>query len=230
MSNYVPNRLAFIDTETLGSDKPETPIIEIAILVTDFDLKPLQAKSWIIPHALAGVQLRKISPDVIEMHARNGLWRDLLANGEAQRYSHSDIDHQVVNWLNHVTGRQPWRRVLVAGSGFDHFDRPILELQLPRLAGMLTYYSLDIGSAERIMRIIGGHDFPKVETDHRAMTCVQTQVDRMRTYVGIIQRALGTPTEENVLFTPDPAHDTCQHEGGRCDVELGYVTPKTDDA
>lgn len=197
MSNYVPDRIAFIDTETLGSDRPTTPIIEIAVTITDFNLRILQEKSWLLPRALNDVQLRQISPVVIEMHARNGLWRDLLRNQPAQSASHAEIGNDVARWIRHTA--KGYQRVLVAGSGFDHFDRPIIELQMPALADILTYYSLDIGTAERIMRIVGGHTFMEIPTDHRAQSCVRQQVERMRNFVGIIQRALGTPTEQNVL-------------------------------
>lgn len=201
MSRYIHNRLAFIDTETLGSDKPTTPVIEIAILVTDFALKPLQAKSWIFPHAIDGVHLSQIDPYVLKMHSDNGLWKDLI---EAQnRFPTSIIWDQVRDWLRHATGwyqSQADHNVLVAGSGFDHFDRPIIERQAPGLAQMLTYYSLDIGTAERILRILADIGAEEVETDHRAMTCVQTQATRMRRYVGAIQRAFGIPAELNVLL------------------------------
>lgn len=201
MSNRVENRIAWIDTETLGSDKPGTPVIEIAIAVTNNSLKVLQQKSWLLPRNYLHARMASIDPFVIDMHAKNGLWRDLYnaCNGPVLPQN-TEIERQVVNWLRHVTQAAPYNKVLVGGSGFDHFDRPILDLQMPELTKLLTYYSLDIGTAERILEIVGGIPKDTVDTDHRAMTCVLTQIERTRNLVGVIQRALGKPTEDNVLF------------------------------
>lgn len=201
MSNRVENRIAWIDTETLGSDRPTTPVIEIAIAITDNALKVLQQKSWLLPRNFLHARIDKIDPNVIEMHARNGLWRDLHAAATRDTLPlNGDITQSIVTWLRHVTQPKPGERILVAGSGFDHFDRPILEYQMPELTRLLTYYSLDIGTAERILEIIGGIPKDTIDTDHRAMTCVLTQIERTRNMVGVIQRALGKPTEDNVLF------------------------------
>ena len=206
MSKYAPNRIAFIDTETLGSDRPTIPIIEVGIVVTDDKLNVLQENSWIIPHAIQGWQLNQIDPNVIDMHSKNGLWRDLIRSGSKE--STAQVTQSIVRWLDHVTGRRFYQRILVAGSGFDHFDRPCIERQMPALGDILTYYSLDIGSMERILQIGGGIEPFRHETDHRALTCVRTQVARMRDMVGVLQRAMGVPPERNVLYEPMFKPDT----------------------
>lgn len=202
MSNRVENRIAWIDTETLGSDKPGTPVIEIAIAITDNALKILQQKSWLLPRNFLHARLSSIDPHVVEMHARNGLWRDLYnACNAAHLPLNTEIEGQIVGWLRHVTKAASYNKILVGGSGFDHFDRPILDLQMPELTKLLTYYSLDIGTTERVLEIVGGIPKDHIGTDHRAMTCVLTQIERTRNLVGVIQRALGRPTEANVLYT-----------------------------
>lgn len=199
-----PTLIAWIDAETLGSNKPDTPIIELAIAITDTRLRIRHQKSWIFPQALYNnASLLTIDPDVIEMHAKNGLWRDLINALARGNPSTKAIQDQIMAWLNHNTHYPDKHSLLVGGSGFDHFDRPIIEKQFPALAEIIRYYSLDIGSAERLMEIVGG--FPRENnhpTDHRAITCVTTQIARARDHVGVIQRALGTRVENNVLYEP----------------------------
>lgn len=77
-----PHFLA-IDLETTGLDPKRDRILEIGLaFVHRQTLEVVAEKSWIVPTpftSIAGL----LSPDVLEMHAASGLWRDLDAATKA---------------------------------------------------------------------------------------------------------------------------------------------------
>lgn len=151
-----PSALAWVDIESTGlpegNDFSKVEILEIAVIVTDYDLKPhfgyvgVVGRNEDIDNAL-----RSADPVVIEMHKTSGLLKD-VRDGSDTLVQH---EAEICGMFKTKTTQNKGEFVL-AGSGVSHFDFPLIKAKMPEFASWLTYYCLDIGNTRRSAYILSG--------------------------------------------------------------------------
>jgi oligoribonuclease len=169
-------RLVWLDLEMTGLDVERHVIVEIAALVTDDDLEPVDDGIDLIVHASAE-QLAEMDDFVRAMHTKS----KLLPEIEASTLSLPDAGAQVLEYVRkHVAeGTSP-----LCGNSIG-VDRRFLDRQLPELDKFLHYRSIDVSSFKELCR----RWYPKVykgrpdktET-HRALADVQESIAEMKYY------------------------------------------------
>ena len=133
--------LLWVDVETTGL-KPGSRIIEIAVCVTDADLRVLvtpfsatwDSTIW-VPHG------SDWETGAREIHERSGLLAKCLADSDFQ--SESDAERWLLDML-HDIGVEPGRAPL-AGSSV-HFDRRVLTERMPALAAFAHRRNIDVST------------------------------------------------------------------------------------
>jgi oligoribonuclease len=190
--------IAHIDLETTGLEERHGSVLEVGLVVTDADLRPLAEWSTLVVPDLAHIA---VMPDVVrEMHARSGLLDELdaLMAARAGGRPHEGLltrrgtDRALSDVLS------PWKvagRLELGGSGVGHFDGRWLRAHFPRAAQMLTYWPRDVGVLRRELAAVDPElvleQHIEGEKPHRALADIRLHVAEARAYRVMLLEAAG---------------------------------------
>lgn len=182
-------RLVWIDCEMTGLSLADDALIEVAALVTDFDLNVLGDGVDIViappPSAVA-----QMDDFVREMHTKSGLLEE-LATGTTL----ADAEAAVLAYIREhcPEGSRP----PLAGNTVAT-DRSFLIRDMPELESFLHYRIVDVSSIKELSR----HWFPRAyfaaptkSGNHRALADIQESIEELRYY-------------REAVFVPSPGPDT----------------------
>jgi oligoribonuclease len=172
----VNDRLVWIDCEMTGLDLVADALIEVAALVTDFDLNVLGDGIDLIikPPAEALVQM---DPYVRNMHEKSGLL-DELDGGIAM----AEAEAQVLAYVRRHcpdASRPPLAGNTVAT------DRSFLIRDMPTLEAFLHYRIVDVSSIKELSRRWFPRAYfqaPAKRGNHRALADIQESIEELRYY------------------------------------------------
>ena len=137
------DRLVWIDCEMTGLDLEVDELVEIAVVVTDFDLNVLDPGLSIVikPDASA---LANMSDFVREMHTASGLIEE-IPGGK----SLAEAEYEV---LEYVYKFAPTARTAPLAGNTIGTDRMFLAKFMPRLDNHLHYRNVDVSSIKELAR------------------------------------------------------------------------------
>ncbi|MBD8141517.1 MULTISPECIES: oligoribonuclease [Frigoribacterium] len=186
------DRLVWIDCEMTGLDLSVDELVEVAVVVTDFDLKPVHPGFAIVikPDQSA---LDNMGDFVTEMHRSSGLI-DEIPDG----VSLAEAEFEVLEYiLKYVPTEQ---HAPLAGNTIGT-DRAFLAKYMPRVDGHLHYRSVDVSSIKELAR----RWFPRVYFNapqkhggHRALADILESIRELEYYRRAGFVADPGPTTEDV--------------------------------
>ncbi|MGN6251130.1 MAG: oligoribonuclease [Marmoricola sp.] len=201
------DRLVWIDCEMTGLDLGADALIEVAALVTDYDLNVLGEGVDIVikPPAAA---LEQMDDFVRNMHTTSGLLEELDAGTTLE-----DAEQQVLAYVREhcPEGSRP----PLAGNTVAT-DRSFLARDMATLEAFLHYRIVDVSSIKELARRWYPRAYyaaPEKNGNHRALADIQESIEELRYY-----RA--------AVFVPDPGPDTETARGLAAQVQ-GSVTGAT---
>ena len=178
------DRLVWLDLERTGLDVEHDAIVEIAALVTDAALEPLDDGIDVVVHQPPEV-LAAMSDFVRTMHTKS----DLLPAIEASTTSLSDAGAAV---LAYVRGHVPDAATSPLCGNTIGMDRRFLARYLPELEAHLHYRSIDVSTLKELCR----RWYPAVykrrpgkNERHRALDDVRDSIIELRYYRDAMLRA-----------------------------------------
>jgi oligoribonuclease len=185
----VNDRLVWIDCEMTGLDLRTDALIEVAALVTDFDLNVLgEGVDLVVKPDPAA--LEQMTDFVREMHVASGLLDQL-----GQGISMADAEAQVLDYVRQFCpdGSRP----PLAGNTVAT-DRAFLARDMPTLEAFLHYRIVDVSSIKELSR----RWYPKAYFqappklgNHRALADIQESIEELRYY-------------REAVFVPSPGPDS----------------------
>ncbi|HWH27188.1 MAG TPA: oligoribonuclease [Pseudolysinimonas sp.] len=175
-----PDVLVWIDCEMTGLDLGIDELVEVAVVVTNFDLKPLDAGFTIVikpdPSALANM-----GEFVRNMHTESGLL-DEIPNGVTLAEAEYEILEYILKFAPE-TGTVP-----IAGNSIGT-DRAFLAKYMPRVDSHLHYRSVDVSSIKELAR----HWYPRAyfqspakHGGHRALADILESIRELDYYRSIV--------------------------------------------
>jgi len=185
----VSDRLVWIDCEMTGLDIRADALIEVAALVTDFDLTVLGEGVDIVikppPEALD-----QMVPFVREMHTTSGLLEELDAGTTLE-----DAQAQVLAYVRQhcADGSRP----PLAGNTVAT-DRAFLSRDTPELEAFLHYRIVDVSSIKELSRRWfprAYYNAPAKNGGHRALADIRESIEELRYY-------------REAVFVPSPGPDS----------------------
>ena len=196
------DRLVWIDCEMTGLSPTADALVEIAALVTDFDLNVLGEGVDLIIEPPAEA-LEQMVPFVRDMHTSSGLL-DELASGTTL----ADAEEQVLAYVREhcADGSRP----PLAGNSVGT-DRLFLARDMPALDEFLHYRIVDVSSIKELAR----HWYPRAyfaapakRGNHRALADIRESIEELRYYRASIFTASPGPTSAEAKAIaqalPDP--------------------------
>ncbi len=198
------DRLVWIDCEMTALDLGRDALIEIAVLVTDGDLRVLGDGVDLVIHAdetaLAGM------PEVVrEMHERSGLT-------DAVRASTVTIAEAEELALDYVRKHVPDPRSAPLAGNSIATDRAFLARDMPALDGYLHYRMVDVSSIKELCRRWYPRVFyakPEKGLAHRALADIEESIRELDYY-------------RHTLFVPPPGPTTEQAQAAAAALAEGY--------
>ena len=183
------DKLVWIDCEMTGLDLVHDALIEVAALVTDFELNVLGDGVDIVVRPPQAA-LDQMNEFVTTMHTESGLLPE-LDNGMAL----ADAQDAVLTYVReHVPEA---RKAPLAGNTVGT-DRAFLERDMPELEAHLHYRIVDVSSIKELSRRWYPRAYfaaPEKKGNHRALADIQESIEELRYY-----RA--------AVFVPQPGPDS----------------------
>jgi oligoribonuclease len=170
------DRLVWIDCEMTGLDLRADALVEVAALVTDFDLNVLGEGVDILVKPPAEA-LEQMVPFVRTMHETSGLL-DELEHGVTL----AEAEAQVMAYLREHCG--PDSRPPLAGNTVAT-DRAFLARDMAELDGFLHYRIVDVSSIKELSRRWFPRAYfaaPTKRGNHRALADIQESIEELRYY------------------------------------------------
>lgn len=193
------DRIVWIDCEMTGLSLTEDALIEVAALVTDFELNVLgTGVDVVIAPPMAAVQ--QMGDFVRDMHRTSGLL-DALEHG----VSLADAEEQV---MDYVRAWVPEAGKAPLGGNTVATDRGFIARDMPILDGWLHYRIIDVSSIKELSRRWYPRAFfnaPAKSGGHRALADIRESIAELRYYREAVFVAQPGPTSED-LRTLAQAH------------------------
>ena len=183
--------LVWIDCEMTGLDLERDALIEVAVVVTDAELNPLDDGMDIIIHA-APALLDTMMPVVREMHASSGLT-------EAVRASTTTLGDAETALLEYVRKHVPDAKSAPLCGNSIATDRGFLARDMPALDAHLHYRMIDVSSVKELAR----RWYPRVYQSqpakglaHRALADIRESIIELAYYRSTVFVDLPGPSLE----------------------------------
>ncbi|SLM98978.1 oligoribonuclease [Brevibacterium sp. Mu109] len=169
-------RIVWIDCEMTGLDLDVDELVEVAVIITDFDLNPLDDGIDIVirPSERA---LENMGDFVTKMHTTSGLITELDGGTTVE-----DAQAQVLAYIRtHVptAGKAP------LGGNSVGTDKAFLVKQMPEVVDHLHYRILDVSSIKELARRWHPRAYfqsPEKTGGHRALGDIQDSIRELAYY------------------------------------------------
>ena len=170
------DRIVWIDCEMTGLELENDALIEVAALVTDFELNQLGDGVDVVikPEPAA---LEQMGDFVRDMHTRSGLLGE-LDEGVSMEEAQALV-------LEYVMQHAPEAGKAPLGGNTVSTDRGFLERDMPQLAGHLHYRTIDVSSIKELSRRWYPRAYfnaPAKHGGHRALADIRESIAELRYY------------------------------------------------
>ncbi len=168
--------LVWIDCEMTGLNLDLDELCEIAVVVTDEQLNPVDEGMQIVIRP-SEVALTSMGEFVTQMHTESGLITELDSGvpvAEAER----QVLEYVKNWI-------PLERAAPLAGNSIGTDRMFLLKQMPELEKHLHYRNVDVSSLKELARRWYPRTYfnlPKKNGGHRALADILESIQELRYY------------------------------------------------
>ncbi|GAA1935054.1 oligoribonuclease [Brevibacterium antiquum] len=187
MSN---DKIVWIDCEMTGLDEVRDELIEVAAVVTDFDLNPLDEGIDIVIRPSAAA-LENMNDFVTQMHTSSGLITELDAGTTV-----AEAQTQVLEYIKkHVpeSGKAP------LGGNSVGTDKVFLTKQMPELVDHLHYRIIDVSSIKELSKQWFPRAYfqsPEKHGGHRALGDILDSIVELQYYRRAVFSAEGPTSDE----------------------------------
>ncbi len=185
----VNDRIVWIDCEMTGLSLEQDALIEVAALVTDFELNQLGDGVDLVIAPPAGA-LEQMDDFVRGMHTTSGLLAE-LEGGTTMEDAQAQVLAYVREWV-------PEPRKAPLGGNTVATDRGFLARDMPDLEAHLHYRIIDVSSIKELSRRWYPRAYfnsPKKSGGHRALADIRESIAELRYY-------------REAVFVPPPGPDS----------------------
>jgi oligoribonuclease len=183
------DRIVWIDCEMTGLSLQTDALIEVAALVTDFELNQLGDGVDLVVKPPTG-SLEQMDDFVRGMHTSSGLLAELDSG-----VTLSEAQQKVLSYVRELV---PEPRKAPLGGNTVGTDRSFLARDMPELESHLHYRVIDVSSIKELARRWYPRAYfnaPKKAGGHRALADIRESIAELRYY-------------REVVFVPQPGPDT----------------------
>lgn len=174
--NAIPTKLLWVDLEMTGLEVEKDRIIEVAVLVTDFDFNVLDSYEAVINQPDEIVS--NMNPWAASQHSASGL----TAKVRASKTTEEQVIGDIVGLIKAQFGDE---MAILAGNSI-HNDRNFIKHWWPAVDELLHYRMLDVSSLKVFMQGKYGYVFEK-DSSHRALGDIEASIEELQHYLTKLQ-------------------------------------------
>ncbi len=173
--NSKPTKLLWVDLEMTGLDPQQDVILEVAVEITDFDLKPLASYE---------ARIRQPREVVLDRMQKNIWWADYPDNRDdfVQKLPDgklsSEVERELIALIEEHFDREP---AVLAGNSIYN-DRKFITEWWPELDLRLHYRMLDVSAWKVFMQGRFDVEFEK-KNAHRAQDDIRASISELEHYL-----------------------------------------------
>ncbi|HTE21449.1 MAG TPA: oligoribonuclease [Candidatus Limnocylindria bacterium] len=173
--NAIPTRLLWVDLEMTGLEPAKDVLLEVAVEVTDFNMKTLASYE---------ARIKQKRDVVVERMQKNIWWRDFPENRDdfINRLEEGKPLKQVEAEMIALIEKHFKGELAVLAGNSIYNDRLFLKQWMPSLDLKLHYRMLDVSSFKVLMQGKYGEVFEKDST-HRAFDDIQASIAELQFYL-----------------------------------------------
>jgi len=176
VANGSSNRLVWVDCEMTGLDPVLDELLEIAVVITDYDLTVLDEGLQVVI-APSAASLENMGDFVREMHTSSGLLEELAAGVSLLEAEKTVLDY--------ITRFVPQAGVAPLAGNTIGTDRVFIHKDLPAVHAHLHYRNIDVSTIKELAK----HWFPKSyfqspekNGGHRALADIMESIRELQYY------------------------------------------------
>ena len=184
------DRLVWIDCEMTGLDLAVDELVEIAVVITDFELRPVDPGFQIVIKA-SDAALEQMNEFVTNMHRSSGLI-DEIPSGVPL----ADAEEQTLAYIRRFVPME--RKAPLAGNTIGT-DRMFLAKYMPQIDHHLHYRNVDVSSIKELSRRWYPRVFfqaPSKDGGHRALADILESIRELQYYREAVFVAAPGPSSE----------------------------------
>jgi len=172
-------KLLWVDLEMTGLDEKTDQILEVAAIITDYELNEISRKHYIVKQPQS--VLESMNDWCKKHHGDSGLTA-LVPNGTPL----GQVESEVVAWINEHFGEKHGKDGAVLSGNSIHNDRRFIEAYMPALSATLHYRMVDVSSYKEVFRERWGIKFEKKNT-HRAIDDLDESIAELKHYLSFVK-------------------------------------------
>ncbi|OZB89019.1 MAG: oligoribonuclease [Microbacterium sp. 14-71-5] len=197
VSSSENDRLVWIDCEMTGLDLAIDELVEIAVVITDFELRLVDPGFQVVIRA-SDAALGQMNEFVTNMHRTSGLYEEIPGG-----VSLAEAQEQTLAYIRRFVPQE--RKAPLAGNTIGT-DRMFLAKYMPDVDQYLHYRNVDVSSIKELSRRWYPRVFfhaPAKDGGHRALADILESIRELEYYRRAVFIDQPGPTTEEVQATSD---------------------------
>lgn len=170
--NIVPTKLLWMDLEMTGLDPEKDRIVEVAIIVTDFEFKELATYEAVIHQSDEIIE--GMNPWAASQHSASGLTPKIRDSNHTEE--------QVIGEVAGLIKAQFGEEMAILTGNSIHNDRLFISKWWPAVDELLHYRMLDVSSLKILMQGKFGYVYEK-DSSHRALGDIEASIAELKDYL-----------------------------------------------
>ena len=186
------DRLVWIDCEMTGLDITTDELVEVAVVITDYDLNPIDPGFSVVINPDKSA-LENMNDFVREMHTKSGLI-DEIPNGVTL----ADAEYAVLEYILRFV---PTGQTAPLAGNTIGTDRAFINKFMPRVDAHLHYRSVDVSSIKELSKRWFPRAYfnaPSKDGGHRALADILESIRELDYYRKAVFVADPGPTTDEV--------------------------------
>lgn len=197
VSSSENDRLVWIDCEMTGLDLAIDELVEIAVVITDFELRLVDPGFQVVIRA-SDAALDQMNDFVTNMHRTSGLFEEIPTGVPL-----AEAQEQTLAYIRRFVPQE--RKAPLAGNTIGT-DRMFLAKYMPDIDQYLHYRNVDVSSIKELSRRWYPRVFfhaPAKDGGHRALADILESIRELEYYRRAVFIDQPGPTTEEVQATSD---------------------------
>lgn len=172
---FKPKYILWVDLEMTGLDPIEDRILEVAVIITDWNFKEVATYEAV----------RQVGPALVKRRMIGSFWdeyadvRDALIAQNEHGKNGRTVENELLAFIDQHIGAEG--QVLLAGNSI-HQDRRFIANEWSRLDARLHYRMLDVTAWKVVFEAKYKKRFAKPET-HRALEDIRGSIEELEYYL-----------------------------------------------
>jgi oligoribonuclease len=171
--------LLWVDLEMTGLDEKTDQILEFAAIITDYELKEIARKHYVIRHPQS--VLDNMNDWCKKHHGESGLTA-LVPTGTPMAQAEAEL----VTWIEEHFGKKQGKDGAVLAGNSIHNDRRFIDAWMPKLSATLHYRMVDVSSFKEVFRERFNIKYDK-KNAHRAIDDLHESIGELSHYLSFVK-------------------------------------------